>query len=345
MRNAKSASIAAVAGLSLLLTGVNAFAGDSKSGAEASKSNTSNWTQPQNESQYWGNATRNIASDQDQADLDSQVQAVPGLTVVTGKVFEMKPSIKAAASTTSAGSGDLLDHAGVVLPTVTIHPIYWGPASTLNSTYQSNALAFLTGLVCTGCNTGLSGMIRQYSRGAAVNIAVGKSYSDSTNPPGSAPATTAIANEVIKVVSTQAKDPVDPTGLYLVFTSNFPTRASYCAYHGAASVKISNVTTAFTFGYMPNLSSQLLGCGAHWLPGYVASGLGESFDSLFSVTTHELYETMSDPMTRGYAWYDAAGYEIGDKCAWNWATAISAGGRSFVVQQEYSNTAHKCAVS
>lgn len=332
----------------MLIPSTISFASDSRGSSETSKANSDNWVQPKNETQYWGNATRNIASDKDQADLDSQVQPIPGLTVASAKVFEMKGASLngAAASTTSLGSGKLLDRGGAVLPTVTIHPIYWGPSSTLTPTYISKVSSFLTGLTCSGCSAGLSGMLLQYSRGASINISVGKPYTDSAlAPPTSSPSTTALANEVVKVVSTVAKDPIDPTGLYLVFTSNFPSRASYCAFHGAASVRIANVTTSFAFGYMPNLSNQLSGCGAHYLPGYATnlSNLGESYDSLFNVTTHELYEAMTDPLTRGNGWYDVTGYEIGDKCAWNWSTPITSGGINFVVQQEYSNSLARCA--
>ncbi|MEI7540606.1 MAG: hypothetical protein WCJ89_03915 [Actinomycetes bacterium] len=345
LRNHKRSPWAIVLGLSLALSASSSFGSEGNQSSGNERSNPANWTQPQNDSQYWGNPTRVIASDRDQADLDSQAGAVPGLTVAPAKVFEMRNVAKVAATATSLGSGDLLDRHGALLPTITIHPIYWGPSSTLNVSYQLNTTNFLSGLVCSNCSTRLAGMLKQYSRGANINISLGKSYSDTSNPPSNAPATNAVANEVVKVVSAGAKDPIDPTGLYLVFTSNFPSRAGYCAYHGAASVRIASTTTSFTFGYMPNLASQLNGCGAQYLPNYVASGVGQAFDSLFNVTTHELYETITDPGTSGYAWYDASGYEIGDKCAWNWSTSIAAAGKTYVVQQEYSNLTHSCAVS
>jgi hypothetical protein len=313
-----------------------------KSTESSKNSNANNWTQPRNETQYWGNPTHNVGNDKDQSDLDAQAGNVPGLQVVSGKIFEMKSNANAATST-SSGSGQLIDHKGAVLPTAKIYSIFWGPSQTLNATYQANTANFLNGLVCSNCASGLSGMLGQYSRSASINISYGKSYVDLSNPPASSPSTTAVANEVLKVVITNAKETLDRNGIYLVFTSNFPTRASYCAWHGAATARINNVSTSFTMGYMPNLSTQLTGCGAHYLPNYTASGLGENFDSLFNVTTHELYETMSDPMTSGYGWYDAAGFENGDKCAWNWSTQISSSGKTFIVQQEYSNALKQCA--
>ena len=45
-------------------------------------------------------------------------------------------------------------------------------------------------------------------------------------------------------------------------------------------------------------------------------------DSMISVLAHELAETGSDPLLN--AWYDSAGNENGDKCAWNFGTLSTA---------------------
>jgi hypothetical protein len=307
--------------------------------SENSTAQDQNWTAPKDDSRYWGNPTQNIGSDEDQKKLDAQTPAVPGLSVIPGKVFGFRPNSR-NASTSSSGSGDLIDHRGSILPTINTHAIFWG--SVFPSGYQTNVQSFLTNLNCSSCSSGLSGMIKQYTRGGNI-ISIGSSLPifDNSNPPTSAPTTTAIANEVVKVINANHLT-LDSNGMYLVYASNFPSRASYCAFHGAATVRINGTNKTFTFGYMPNPSSQLSGCGAHYLPGYQSSGLGESTDSAINVTTHELYETMTDPMTSGNAWYDATGYEIGDKCAWNWSTTIVQGSITFYVQQEYSNTAHAC---
>ena len=348
MRRASRALIgAALASLLLSTPTVLSYAEDNSKAAQSAKVSSSNWSQPQREDQYWGNPTRTIGNDQDQAQMDSQVPSVPGLNVVPAKVFGIRTNAKPSVAT-SAGSGKLLDHGGAVLPTAKMYAIYWGPTSVFNQTsitYSSTVNGFLGGLACTNCTSGLTGMIKQYSRTAQVNLSFANSWTDTSNPPSSAPSTTAIANEVVKVVNTQNKLSIDPAGIYFVFTSNFPSRASYCAWHGAASVTLSGTKTSFTFAYMPNLATFLNGCGANFLPHYVASTQGLAFDSLFNVTTHELYETMSDPMTTGYAFYDAAGYEIGDKCAWNWDGPIVVNGRTYDVQQEFSNTANSCASS
>jgi len=332
---------------SLALLGTSAF------GEDKNKGENESWSAPQNDSQYWGKATKTIGSDSDQQQLDAQSPTVPGLKVVSARVFEAKSAGSNNAALVPLGNGNLINRGGATLPSVNLYAIFWGPASTLNSTYQTNTTTFLSGLNCSGATcTGLTNTIKQYVGGATLGINFANSTSaaptvfvDTSNPPTSAPSTTSIANEVVKVVVTNAKKALDPKGLYLVFTSNYPSRAGYCAWHSAGSAKVGTVTTKFTFGYMPNLASALSGCGAHFLPNYATSGLGEAFDSLFNVTTHELYETMSDPMTTGYGWYDAAGYENGDKCSWYWSTPLVISGRTYYVQQEYSNATSSCAAS
>jgi hypothetical protein len=56
-------------------------------------------------------------------------------------------------------------------------------------------------------------------------------------------------------------------------------------------------------------------------------------DILTIVTSHEIREAVTD--ADGTAWYDAAGYEADDKCAWHNLYQMTRG--SFWVQPEYSN--------
>jgi hypothetical protein len=59
-------------------------------------------------------------------------------------------------------------------------------------------------------------------------------------------------------------------------------------------------------------------------------------DMLTIVTSHEIREAVTDPGDSSInAWYDAAGYEADDKCAWHNLYQMTIGG--FWVQPEYSN--------
>ena len=65
-------------------------------------------------------------------------------------------------------------------------------------------------------------------------------------------------------------------------------------------------------------------------------------DSVVNITSHEIYEAMTDSIQSGNAWYDASGYEIGDKCAWSYGATTLAG---YAVQTEYSNSKVTCSNS
>ena len=58
-------------------------------------------------------------------------------------------------------------------------------------------------------------------------------------------------------------------------------------------------------------------------PGVCDSGQhpnGDFADATINVLSHEHNETITDP--DGNAWYDSSGNEIGDKCAWNFGSAL-----------------------
>jgi hypothetical protein len=80
------------------------------------------------------------------------------------------------------------------------------------------------------------------------------------------------------------------------------------------------------------------GCNSASIPGFKLK-TSQAVDSVINVTTHELYEVMTDPLLNNkYAWYDIAGYENGDKCAWNYGSTIN----GYRVQSEYLNSTQSC---
>jgi hypothetical protein len=330
---------------SITIFGQNVVNAEGKSeNNQISSNGLQDWKPNQDQKGFWSHSNIVVGTDDDQARLDAQSPSIPGISVTPAKVFGIRPN-NSATLTTSAGSGNLVNHGGALMPNIKLYAIYWGSASNLTQTYISNTNNFLQGLTCNSSScTGLSALVSQYFPTKASIAWGGYLALDTSATPLSNPSTSSIANEVVKAAGTS----LDPNGLYLVFTDNYPSSVNYCAWHSAGVATISGKKYPFTFGYMPNLTN-ISGCSASYLPGYVASKVGLGFDSLFNVTTHEIYETMSDPMTRGYGWYDLKGYEIGDKCAWNWATTISqnwlGSSVSFRIQQEYSNITKTCTSS
>jgi hypothetical protein len=287
----------------------------------------------------WQSQSYAIASDDDQRRNDSEHNSIPGISAVPARVFGMHSALR--TSTTS--STNLFDHGGPVLASVIIHPIWWGDFSQY-SDYQAGINRFLSGLTCSGATcTGLSSVVSQYLRKSVQSVSLGSSYTDASTPVSSAPSTSQIVAEAGKVLSGSAPD---ANGLYMVFTNNFPSRVSYCAWHSAGTVNNKWLAVA----YMPNLWG-VSGCSVTGLSGYSTTAntsnnvYSAGAQSAANVSSHEIYEAISDSMLNGVnAWYDSYGSEIGDKCAWTHAaTETLTDGMKWYLQNEWSNTARGCA--
>lgn len=302
-----------------------------RSGNSQSAQNQSKGQQKEQAPQIrFGNPARTIGSDADQAAYDQQDGGISGITVAGSRVFEVRVNNGATRVTTS--SVNLIKHTGNPMTTTTIYPIFWGISFVPG--YQSAVTSFLTSMV--NPNNGLNKLTQQYFTNVKVGntSTIGRSFTDATNPPSAAPTTASILNEAYKVVVTNNSGTMDPNGLYMVFTNNFPSAANYCAWHGAGSVNAH----PFTVAYQPYLGGVITSCGAQYLAGYGSVVTSPAVDSVANVASHEYYETITDPQLN--AWFDSRGYEIGDKCAWNYGST-SLGG--YKVQTEWTNITSSCA--
>ena len=129
-----------------------------------------------------------------------------------------------------------------------------------------------------------------------------------------------------------------PQGIGSCFDSSGSECAytQYCAYHGT--------TNSGGAIYANQPYAHVNGCSTGESPN------GNAADDTINVTSHEHNEAITDPQLN--AWYDAAGYEIGDKCAWDFgnSTGGSPGaeynqtinGDHYYLQREYSNASHTC---
>lgn len=160
---------------------------------------------------------------------------------------------------------------------------------------------------------------------------------------------TTTANATSKVVSaalTANALPTDANALYFVFTSSdisvsgFGT--SFCGYHGyysqgATPIKYSFVGDANKFG---------ASCGVR----ATSPNSNPAADAMASVVAHELVEAVSDPLLN--AWYDSAGNENADKCAWVYGTTTTlpsgalyntfVGANKFLLQQNWIVNGNTC---
>jgi hypothetical protein len=108
-----------------------------------------------------------------------------------------------------------------------------------------------------------------------------------------------------------------PAGMKVTLQGGTSCR-SFCGYHGNFIYNGKDIKYA-SFPY--------LNCSACMLSGLSVA------DMMTIVTSHEIREAVTDPDLN--AWYDGAGYEADDKCAWHNLYQTATG--SFWVQPEFSN--------
>jgi hypothetical protein len=87
---------------------------------------------------------------------------------------------------------------------------------------------------------------------------------------------------------------------------------------------------------MPYTGTNLSACGVSTSPNHDFDA-----DSTINFTSHEQMEAATDPHLN--ALYDLAGYDIVDKCAWQFGTTNSQGGD--VVWNGWDNARRGCVLS
>ena len=246
----------------------------------------------------------------------------------------------------SYGSGNLTNHGGAQIPNAGFFAIYWngsvanaggsGVTSLNYPTLQAQISAF-TSLLSDNLN------YSQADAGADYTIVQQYGARNAISSTPLSPALTALGYYVDqKATQSSIQDskirsylaglfqsgavPVSANVIYGVY---FPAGmkvilqggsscSSFCGYHGHFTYNGIDVKYA-SFPYT--------NCSACKLSTLSV------VDMLTIVTSHEIREAVTDPDLN--AWYDAAGYEADDKCAWHNLYQMANGG--FWVQPEFSN--------
>jgi hypothetical protein len=148
---------------------------------------------------------------------------------------------------------------------------------------------------------------------------------------------------------------VEPHAVYVVLTSADVAEASgfcsiFCGWHDHAQINGHDIKYVFVGN--PER------CPHACLPGALQPGnspnANPGADGMASVIAHELSESVTDPDLN--AWYDRAGEENADKCAWTYGSPIatpnhtlanvSLGGHFYLIQQNWVNAdGGHCALS
>jgi len=233
---------------------------------------------------------------------------------------------KGARHAKSAGSPDMIWHNGAIMTSSTVQAIYWG-ASWGNASFVGDKISGLDTWYTGYSNSNYAKTSDEYT---GTNGKVGPAVSylghfiDSTMSSGGGNVG-AILAEVCKVIP----NPVS-NGYYAVYVDK-KRSGNYCAYHSFGSCGSTPVQFAFFF----NLDGDA-GCD----PGDTQTGHSQGLAALSNVSGHELSEARTDPRNGG--WYDSAGAENADKCAWTFNVPyVTFSNRSiWKIQGEWSNHAY-----
>jgi hypothetical protein len=271
----------------------------------------------------------------------------------TGKVLfltrqewkKLHPSSHIGQASYAQGSGDLAYNGGPVQHYPVSYLIFWGPdwvgADSGTAGVVQSYFNDLSG-------TAFENILTQYYdySGNIVNThSVGGVWFDTSTPPsdtscgGATVEDSSLQSEVANAIAANGWPTDGSNAVYYVYTNNgyyindgtgACSEQVFCAYHNwSSSDGVAYAAMAYPFGS---------GCQVPSSPNGNLAG-----DSLDSVTSHEQFEAATDPQP-GSGWVDAAGYEIGDKCAWDFSagyTYLNNGG-TFELQTEYSNATSSC---
>jgi hypothetical protein len=268
-----------------------------------------------------------------------------------------------ARSYTSRGSGTLRYHGGPVMHTNKTYAIYWVPSGyTMQSGYSTVINQYFTDVAAaSGQTTNVYYTETQYSDSSGsiqYSSSFGGSYTDTSPLPanGCSDSATSVCLSDAQIQAEIQKDvtangwPKGPSTEYFLFTAKGIGSCSgsscaftnYCAYHSW----IGSGSSEILYANMPYADTVPADCDAGQHPN------GNDADATLNVTSHEHNETITDE--NGNAWYDAAGYEDGDKCAWIFGTLSGTSGAQYnqtinghhyYLQQEYSNADRNCISS
>jgi hypothetical protein len=143
--------------------------------------------------------------------------------------------------------------------------------------------------------------------------------------------------------------PADRNGIYFVLTSADVDQTSLggfcvrqCGYHSYTNLNGTDIK----YSFVGNADRCPGACASSLLSPTSPNG-NRGADAMASVMAHEINETVTDPHLN--AWYDSAGQEVGDKCAWNFGTTfvtpngananVTLGSNNYLVQQNWVSSA------
>jgi hypothetical protein len=257
------------------------------------------------------------------------------------------------------GASNLVYRGGPVEHTNSVYAIYWQPPGyTLSANYTSLIDQYFGDVAAdSGKTSNVYYTATQYYDGAGnvqYSSSLGGSVVDTDPLPTSGCrdsytsvcVTDAQIQTEISTVAARQHWTANPSTEFFMFTAkgigscygSSCAFSSYCAYHSWSG----SGSSVLLYANMPYADTVSGACDAGYHPN------SDDADATINVTSHEHNETITDE--QGNAWYDNAGYEDGDKCAWNFGSVSGSSnqtinGHHYILQLEYSNAHHGCVQS
>lgn len=239
----------------------------------------------------------------------------------------------------------LIDHHGPVMPIVNLYVIYWGTG--FSATTPALYTSFLTGIGASPYTT----INTQYLRGATNVITYKASFADTVTPIAASIVDADLHAEIDRVIAAGHLT-YDANGIYFVIT---PKTTQVCSAPGSCSCSqfcgyhffyADSLARTVVYASIPSAAACPASCGTVFTTDAAAPNGNVEADEGVSVLAHELMEAQSDTLIN--AWSDASGKENADKCAYQYGVALGIktnqtwGGKSWLVQQNWSNAASAC---
>lgn len=244
------------------------------------------------------------------------------------------------AALTTGGTGvvtpAITNHGGPVMGTPVIYIVWYGNWNQSNGTDTPAGQQIVRDFSNNVGNSPYFKINQSYGCSGAVSF--GGETSDSYS------LGTRLSDANIRTVVTSAissgRLPYNANGVYFVLTSSDVTARSgfctqYCGWHTSSTVtSIGKIR----YSFVGNAARCITSCAAQSVGPNGNAGV----DGMISVLAHELEEAASDPDLN--AWYDSAGAENADKCAWTFGHAqfqvangawanITLGSRNYLIQR------------
>ena len=275
------------------------------------------------------------------------------------------PARGTLAPTAAAGTGNLAYHGGPVMRINRTYAIYWVPSGwSMVSGYRSTINRYFSD-VAHDSGTAQNVYSTETQFGDTTGpIAYAQTFGGSTTTPDPFPVggcplydqlrlcltDAQVAAEIKRVMTVKAWTGGPAHAFFLFLPKNVGTCqsaagtecafTSFCAYHSWTGTGASQII----YANMPYADTDPAACGTGQQPNATEA------DDTLNVTSHEHREMIEDP--RGTAWYDAAGNEGADKCAWTFGSALgsTASGaynqlintHPYYVQEEWTNAHSAC---